>query len=185
MNATRLYAGMLDNSVEFFNSDDGLKAITNGSVINFGELPIKLHQKIKRIYDNHPEADEVLRGWFPTQPAKRLETFVKCRFGGLDFTPDISDNEIQDGEYWSCPLRGVCKGEGKICKPVTYNNHPLDATEINILRLLSTDLTNEAIGSEMKLPMGTLHKIKQKLYEKLNIRTRPEATLVVVSLNLL
>lgn len=185
MNSTKLYPGMLDKSVEFFNTDKGLKAIANGSVIDFSDLPIELHRLVKRIYDNNIEAQQVLMEWYPNNPAKRLETFVKCRFGGLDFTPDISDNEIQDGEHWSCPLRGVCKGEGKICKPVTYNNHPLDATEINILRLLSTDLTNEAIGSEMKLPMGTLHKIKQKLYEKLNIRTRPEATLVVVSLNLL
>lgn len=185
MNASKCYPGMLDDSVEFFNSSNGLKVMTNGSVIDFSEMPVKLHQLVKRIYDNHPEADEVLKGWFPTQPAKRLETFVKCRFGGLDFTPDIQNNVVQDGEYWDCPLRGSCKGEGKICKPISYNQQTLSTTEINMLRLLSTDKTNIAISDDLNLPLGTFHKIKQILYQKLNIRTRPEATLVVVALNLL
>jgi DNA-binding CsgD family transcriptional regulator len=185
MNAAKLYPGMLDNSVEFFNSENGLKVMTNGSVINFGDMPIKLHQLVKKVYDRHPEADEVLRNWYPTQPAKRLEAFVKCRFGGLDFTPDIQDNILQDGEYWDCPLRGKCKGEGKVCKPLSYNDQTLNNTEIKMLRLLATDKINTVISDDLNLPLGTFHKIKQILYQKLNIRTRPEATLIVVALNLL
>lgn len=185
MNATKLYPGMLDDSVEFFNFNNQPKVITNGLVINFADAPARVHQLAKQVYDRHPEADEVLRNWFPTQPGKRLEAFVKCRFGGLDFTPDIQNGTIQDGEYWDCPMRGNCKGEGIVCKPISYNNQTLTSTEIKILRLLVTDKINTVISDDLNLPLGTFHKLKQILYQKLNIRTRPEATVVVMALNLL
>jgi len=181
----KVYPGMIDRNYEFFSSPDALRVINNGSIMNFNEIPMPLYQRIKELIDKSPEAKEILNEWFPDSEIKRLEKFAECRFGGLDFEPDITPETTQFGEYWDCPLRGVCKGEGKVCLPLTYNNHPLDATEIKVLRLMATDLTNDVISSQLDIALGSLHKIKKILYQKLNILTKQEAALIARELNLI
>lgn len=185
MNNLRLYPGLIDANIEFFNHKDSLKVMSNGSVFNFNEIPMPLYQRLKDVMHSHTDALQILQKWYPESELKQIETFTKCRFGGLDYTPDITEATIQDGEYWDCPLRGACEGEGKVCKALTYNNHALEPIEIKILKLLTTDLTNEVIALEAEVPLGSLHKIKAKLYNKLNVQTKPEATLVAVDLNII
>lgn len=181
----RIYPGLNCNSIEFFNQDNQVKLFTKGKMLDFEDLPYSYHQQIEDARKANPEAQAILDEWFPNSSLQQNEKFVKCRFGGLDFTPDIKNHQLQDGEYWDCPLRGSCKGEGKVCLPVKYNNQPIEAQEIKLLQLLITNDTNEVIGDKLNLPMGTLHKMKRILYAKLNIQTKQGAARVVRELNLI
>lgn len=182
---TKTYPGMIDSSYEFFKSPDGLKVMSSGNVLKFKDIPMPLYQFLKEHMKAEPETMKVLKSWFPNSELCQLEKFAECRFGGLDFIPDISDNDLQFGEYWDCPLRGNCKGEGIVCKNLSYNNNVLSAFEIKMMRMVATNYTNEVIAELLDISFGQLHKLKQVLYQKLNVQTKQEVTLIAGSLNLI
>lgn len=178
----RVYPGILDTNIEFFNANDQVKVITNGTVIPFEDLPYAHHQLIKEQID--APAYEILKAWHPDSEIEQITKFVSCRFGGLDYTPDVENNKLQNGEWWACPHRGNCAGEGIVCTSLTYKGSPLSTKHITLIQLLSSDHTNEAIADKMKLPMGTFHQLKKELYSILGTQTKQGVTLIAVFLNL-
>lgn len=182
---SRIYPGLNCNSVEFFIADDQLKAFSQGRMQNFSDLPFSILLILRDALKAEPETVKILKEWHPESEMKRLETFVKCRFGGLDFEADIKNMELQEGEYWDCPLRGHCKGEGVLCKNPKYNGQEILPKDIFTLRQLATSITNEGLAEKLNLPMGTFHAYKKELYKKFNIQTKPEAVALLAGLNLL
>ena len=182
---TRMYPGLSDSSIEFFTQDNKVKAFSQGKIRDFYDVPFTSLLILREALEKDSAADTVLKEWHPESEMKRMEKFVSCRFGGLDFKPDIKDLELQSGEYWPCPLRGVCRGEGIVCKPLEYNGSALSQKEIKLIQLLPTSLTNEALADQVKLPMGTFNLFKKELYKKLNVQTKQEAVLIAVELNIL
>lgn len=180
----RIYPGVLDANAEFFVFEDQVQLISNGTTTPFNEIPYTYHQLLRETLALELEASAILKEWHPDSEFHQLRTFAKCRFGGLDCTPDILDNKLHKGDYWSCPNRGNCKGEGVVCTLPTYNGHKLTATDVQFIKLLSSDLTNEAIASQMDLPMGTFHQKKKRLYDKLETPTKQGVALIGVSLNI-
>lgn len=185
-NINKVYPGMLDSSFEFFRAHNGLKVMSSGTVYDFHEIPITIYQFLKEKMESEPEVHTILKGWFPDSELQQLEKFAECRFGGLDFTPDIINHVAQESEYWDCPLRGVCKGEGKVCKHLKYNGEIIDAMDIKIMRLIAAETKNEVISEIVDVPYGSFHKIKTALYKKLdNANTKEKAVLVAHRLNLI
>lgn len=189
MNTTtqpQVYPGMLCQGIEIFKTDEGTKVISSGTVMQFHDIPSPIYQVLKENMIADQQAHAVLKQWYPESELKQLEKFSECRFGGLDFTPDIIDNKLQDGEYHDCPFRNNCKGNGIVCKSLKYKGEALSNQDIELLRLLSTNATNEAIAEDINISFGQFHKVKKELYTKLgHIQTKQEATLIAVSLNLI
>lgn len=181
----RIYPGLTDSSVEFWNHDDETKVLSQGKVTDFYDTPISILLLIREQLSKEHDTDAQLKEWHPESEMKRMEKFVRCRYGGLDFKPDVINLQLQAGEYWPCPLRGKCRGEGIVCKNAVYNNQELTGKDIKLIQLLSTNLTNEALADKFKMCMGTFNLFKKELYKKLNIQTKQEAVLVAVELNLL
>ncbi|MBX9886650.1 MAG: LuxR C-terminal-related transcriptional regulator [Flavobacteriaceae bacterium] len=92
---------------------------------------------------------------------------------------------MQDGEYWECPNHGNCKSEGILCKLPTYNEQRLDKQEVKLLQLMASNMTNEVIADELAMPLGSFHKLKKNVYDKLGIQTKQEGTMVSFFLNLI
>jgi len=183
---SRLYPGMIDQGVEIFKTKEGVKVISSGTIIAFQDIPMPIYQILKENMVSDVKAFPILKHWYPNSELQQLEKFASCRFGGLDHTPDISNNILQDGEYHDCPFRGKCKGEGLVCRAVKYNGNTLSNQEISLLKLLATNDTNELIAEKLKISYGQFHKIKKLLYAKLgNIQTKQEATIVAIELNLI
>lgn len=180
-----LYPGLLCDNVELFNDGTGLKAISGGKVTNFSELPFLIVQTIREAIEANPEVKAHLLRMHPDSEMKRIEQFAICNFSGLDYTPDIAGGVLQEGEYWECPKRGICPAEGKLCKQLQYNGQTLSAVEIKMIKMLSTDMTNDVMAEELSLPLGTFHLIKKKLYQKLGVYTKQELTLIGVGLNII
>jgi len=180
------YPGMISNEVEFFTTGEELKAIHNGKIIPFKEINESIYKMLKDAMINDSEAYNELIEWHPNNEQKQIEQFTNCRYGGLDFNPDInSAGKLQKGEWWECPLRGNCKAEGKVCKNIHYNGHIISNEEIQLIKLLVTDKTNEEIADEMELRLGTLHFKKRVLYEKLEIKTKQELTIFGLKYNII
>lgn len=177
---------MVDDAVEFFKDSEGkLKYIHQGKVNCVSELPYWLTRVLNEYIEKNPEVKKHLQDFHPDSEIKQLHQFISCRFGGLDFRGDIIDGQLQESEYAFCPLRGNCKSEGVLCKMPIVNGHTLSATEVKIIQLSTTDLTNEVIAEETDLPLGTFHKIKQSIYEKCEVPTKQCLTKLAYSLNLI
>lgn len=185
VNTNRLFPGMATTATEFFVDQKELKFIHSGRILPFTELSFG----IIRILEEKINQDKFLKlelfDMHPTSKMKRIEQFAKCRFGGLDFRADIIDGDIQEGDYWECPLRGSCKSEGILCKLPTYNGLQLQKQDVKLMQLLATDKTNEVIADEMQLPLGSFHKAKKNLYEMLNVQTKQEVVIISIKLNLI
>lgn len=184
-NDNKLLPGILSDGVEFFLHEETIKVISSGRVMNFKDLPFSTIQLLREEIDRQPKVMAELIAMYPDSENKRLEQFVKCRFGGLDYEPDLSRNGVQKGEWWDCPLRGNCTSEGILCKKVAYNGYLLTSQDIRLLQLLSTNYTNEHIAETMNLPLGSLHVLKKKLYHMLGVQTKQESTIIAQRLNLI
>lgn len=179
------YPGMITNEVEFFTTGEELKVINKGKIYSFKELDASIIKILSDAMKQDQNAQAVLIKWFPNQELKQVEKFTQCRFGGLDFNPDInSAGKLQKGEYYQCPFRGKCEGEGVVCRNIRHNGNEITNEEIQLIKLLVTDLTNEDIADEMNLKLGTLHFKKRVLYEKLEITTKQQLTLFAVQHNI-
>lgn len=184
-NTLSVYPGMLCSATEFFVDGTETKFIQNSKILPFSEVSFTTIQIIDEAINNDAEAKLELFDMHPNSKMKRIEQFIRCRFGGLDFQGDIKDGVLQDGEYWDCPNRGNCKSEGILCKLPKYNGQRLEKQEVQLLQLMATNKTNDAIAFEMDMAMGSLHKLKKIVYDKLGIQTKQEGTMVSFFLNLI
>jgi DNA-binding CsgD family transcriptional regulator len=181
----RMYPGMGCSATEFFLANDEMRIIQNSKILPFCEISFGTQQILQEAINEDLNVKLALHDMHPTSKMKRLEQFAKCRFGGLDFQGDIKNGELQDGEYWQCPNHGNCPHEGILCKLPTYNNQRLTKQDVQLLQLTATNKTNEAIGEELDLPMGSFHKAKKYLYVKLGIQTKQEGVMISMFLNLI
>lgn len=182
---SKLYPGMMCSSTEFFVCGDNLKVLQNGTVKNFHDLSFCTMEILKEAMVSCEETILALNEFHPESEIKRIEQFARCRFGGLDFESDIKDGVLQDGEFWACPNHGSCKFEGTLCKLPIVNGHRLTKQEVLLMQMTSTDLTNEVIADETGVPLGSLHKMKKFLYEKLAVQTKQEVMKWAIILNLI
>lgn len=187
MTESRIYPGMISSEIEMFVVENELKVIQGGKVSSFAELPYATFQILREAIEADEEVQTHLHIMHPSSEYRRIEQFAKCRFGGLDFKGDICNETgtMQDGEYWDCPLRGNCRSEGVLCKMPKVGTERLTTSEIRIIQLSTTDKTNEVIAEEMNLALGTFHKSKQNIYEKLQITTKQCLTKFAMSINLI
>lgn len=183
--ANRLYPGMGCSATEFFVAENGVKIIQDSKVLPFCEISFETQKILQDAIDADLEVKLHLFDMHPTSKVKRLEQFVTCRFGGLDFQGDIQDGQLQDGEFWACPKRGKCASEGILCKLPSYNGQRLSIDEVHLMQECSTPKKNEVIAEDLSLPYGSFHKSKKILYEKLGIQTKQECALIATILNLI
>ena len=185
LNSNSMYTGMLCSSTEFFVSDGSVKIIQNSKVLPFCEISSATMQILDEAINSDLAVKLELFDMHPNSKMKRIEQFAKCRFGGLDFQGDLKDGVLQDGEYWDCPNHGNCKSEGILCKLPSYNNQRLEKQEVKLLQFMASNMTNDVIADELSMPLGSFHKLKKNVYDKLGIQTKQEGTMVSFFLNLI
>lgn len=184
MSTTRIYPGMCDDSLEIFFNEDTKKlmAIYQGKTICYRNLPQKATQFLDDILDQEPETLEFLNQKFPNDRASQKEMLANCRFGGLNFIPDVHPELETKSDWVSCQIRNTCKGCGIVCKSIEYQGQELTETDIKAIQLLSTSLKNEAVIDELNMCLGSFHVYKTNLYKRFGINTKQELTRVGVKL---
>ncbi len=182
---TKLYPGMNGSGIEFFTVESEVKVISGGKIYNFTELSFPIIQLLREEINNNKVLKMALLDWHPKSEFSRLEQFAKCRFGGLDFEADIKSNQLQSGEYWDCPIRANCANNGLVCSAPKYNEQELTPIDIALMKHTSTSETNEVIAEKLFLPLGSFHKAKKILYDKLCVQTKQEVALIASRLNII
>ena len=185
MNTNKIYPGMLCAGIEFFVHDDEEKVIQGGVVKDLAQAPYSVFDILEEAIDADESVKAALLKMHPLSKHQRLRQFVRCRFGGLDMQPDIKAGVLQEAEYWPCPLRGSCPAEGVLCKMPRHNGNELSKDDISLMKLIATDRTNKSIADVLNVPLGTFHRNKTALYNKLGIITKQEVALIAVALNLI
>lgn len=181
----KILPGMLCNAVEFFTDGSQIRFINNGQIKAFSQLDYTTARIIGEKIASNPEIENQLRLMHPDSEIKRLEQYIVCNFSGLDSIGDITNGKLQEGEFWDCPKRGNCSGEGIICKAPRYNQELLTYREVSLIKLLVTDMTNEVIAESMVISLGTFHALKKVLYNKLNVSTKQQVTIIAMELNII
>lgn len=175
--------GITSSGLEFFNQEGKIKFIHNGNVKDFIEIQPIVLEIIKNEINKDVNVKKELERLYPHSEIEQIFKFIKCRYGGLDSTPDLSNGNLQASEYWECPIRENCMSKGILCKKVEYEGSKLEWEDIQLMKLLTTNKTNEAIADELKIPLGSFHSKKKKLYEIFNISTKQELAILCMLLN--
>lgn len=116
--------------------------------------------------------------------AEDWEQFGICRYGGFDNKPDFNiDSGETTHDFYDCPLRGSCPGEGLVCKSiicgideVTGDTIIINAAEIRVLKLMSQDLTDIMIADKLDISEHTVRKHLANLRLKLNMHSKQALT---------
>lgn len=162
--ATKVVAGMIDDhSIEFFMADNKNLAMFKGVVTPIADLPDGILSKIEEYIT--PEVGEYLTLLNVNGRISRIEKFLSCRYGSLDFTADFADGELKEPEYWHCPNRGKCPVENRLCKLP----RDLSEKEIEYIKLVGNDFSDKIIADKMGLSPKTVEKISYKVRNRLNI----------------
>ena len=177
MNATRLYPGMCDDSLEIFfhPEEQKLKAIENGSVKDFSSVSAKKKRFLTSIIENDTQLAEVLDGMFPGDNDAQVEKLAQCRFGGLNFQPDYcAATNTQNHDIIDCSIRSTCPGSGIICKNLSYQGEELTHTDVLAIQLMASDHKTEVLAEELHMPLGTFHVYRTKFFNRLGVKSKPE-----------
>lgn len=184
--SNKVYPGMICSGIEFFVVENEEKVIQGGKILPFDQASYSVLMLLQEAINADPKVKAELIKMHPDSGHKRLKQFARCRFGGLDLQPDIKDGVLQEGEYWACPLRGNCSSEGILCRQPQFNGRELSSEDITLIRLISSNLTNENIAEKINKPYGSFHGVKQALYEKLGgVQTKQEVAMIAFFLNLI
>lgn len=143
-------------SVEFFHNDTMLMVIEEGVIKPFADISLSILDLLSTELDADEEATEALNKMRITDPALRLEQFATCRYGDFNNRPDIHGGD-RDLEYYDCGQRGVCKFEGRLCKRMNAQYGVLTRAELRIIKLVTSDLSDEEIACRLFLSIHTIH----------------------------
>ena len=108
-----------------------------------------------------PHAVCRLQEWVAESAANRrffeyrmVDRFIRCNFGEADFLYSDVENGIFHFEEVKCPLRGICKDEGVICKPKFQL--PVTREEGRVAALYSKGLTADEIAGVLRKSVKTI-----------------------------
>ena len=185
MTSTKLYPGMCDDSLEFFyiQEEDRLMAITEGTVVDYEELPSSKTQFLDVLIESEHDVKEILSSWSECRSEQKRK-LAECRFGGLNFTPDFNNGSYVPDSY-DCPHKNSCNGFGVVCKPLVHNGYTLNATDEKAIKLLISSKKNTVIAEELNMPLGSFEVYRTRLYNSLRISTKQELASVVFFLGLI
>lgn len=128
-------------------------------------------ENIKKYF---PEAMNALMSWasdsrrnVPYYEFRIVDRFIRCNFGEADFlSPDIEMGRFHFEEV-KCPLRGICKGEGVICKPRPLTDMPEE--EKKVVGLYSKGLLPHEIAMELGKKESTVKRQIHNAYTRLKL----------------
>jgi DNA-binding CsgD family transcriptional regulator len=182
-------AGLLDRNVEFFaTSPFKVRAIHNGRVYTFDELPEKIHQTVtrKRLSDKNAEYSFNKLGIGDN--AERDERYAYCLFGALDNTADLDTrNNTLCGEYRVCSDKHSCPYAIRFCtrKINTPTGESLAPREIELVQLIAQGYTYKEICQRMLIAEGTLVTYRSHVFYKLEAHKQSDVTRFALLHNLL
>lgn len=174
MEKSRIPAGLMDPNFEFFLYKGVVMVLSGGKIRAFESLPANdpVVLKVKHDMDNHPKAVDALGEMGITGSLDCMLTYIRCRYGNLDPSPDITVEGFSRAEYRDCGRRGECKHEGILCEKIQAPNGRFTSRELQVIQLLSEDLPNKLIADEMGVSIITVNTHIQNIHHKIGSHSK-------------
>lgn len=168
----RLPAGMLagDLSTEMFGKRETRKVygVSNGKTVSFNELNPKMRAQVFERLLNDERAMKDLRHLPQTEA---IEHYAFCIFGAADSKPDFSeDGVLQQADNFICSDNCVCLNWSS--KKITIDGEVLTPRQLQIVKLLATDLCDKQIADKLGISLSTLDSHKKTLFDKCNVASK-------------
>lgn len=163
----RVQPGLVDSHLDFFLSENRLFFSHNGQINPFKLLPEDKMQQLEAHLNEDEEAMAALDEMRISERVARLQQFARCRFGGNDVYPDLTDEGVFRADFHICPLSGSCKHEGKLCKILSGpDGEEITHREKDVLLLIARGFMQKEIAAALNVEMVTVAKIKKSLFNK-------------------
>lgn len=168
----RLPAGILagDLSTEMFGDRETKKvfALSNGQTISFDEMNPKFRAQIFKKMLNDEKALKSL-SHLPEKEA--IEHYAFCIYGAADSEADFCKNGIlQKSENFICSENCFCLGWHS--KKIKIDGQILSPRQLEIVRLLATDMADKQIADKLNICQSTLDTHKKILFEKCGVASK-------------
>lgn len=132
------------------------------------------------IRDRYPKAHDALMTLYSSSTMNRryyeyrvVHRFIRCNFGEYDqYNLDVDHNGRFLFEEVRCPLRGECCLEGVVCKPEL--NTRLTEREMEVFRLIASDLSGDEIAAELNLSPCTINRHRENIKAKIGAKNVAE-----------
>lgn len=178
MNAQLLPAGIEGSGIEVYKDyQNKLFYIQDGIKQSYLMMPFEYRSVFRTEMDEDMDAKLVMKKDFNiTDENKMEEMFVSCRYGNLDYQPDLLDGRLQhDAPHCNNILS--CPGFGVICKiPVTPSGKKLTRKEYHIISRISIGKQAKEIASEMNSSEATTRTHTQRIHAKLQVNNNVEVS---------
>jgi len=174
MTKIQIPSGLIDENIELFSAQGKMMATHSGSVKSLFDLPEPFLKKLTAKMNAVPSVKAALIHAGYKTVNEQLEKYAECKFGGFDLTADFKDGEFSDSEYHECGFRGVCPMEGIVCGFFKVGGQIISPFEIQMIKHLATDDTLPVIAEKLEISINTFESKKQKLFEKLDVLSRPK-----------
>lgn len=170
----KLPAGLIDNSIEVFRHQDKIKALMNGSVVDYLELPLALREPFQAELLRDKAAVKCIRSEFCIDDMNLMEErFVGCRYGALDHAPDLKGNLLMS-DAPVCDKIKDCPGFNVVCKVPPGPNGTLCRSEYLVVQLVGQGKLDKEIAAELGIEITTVRTHLARTRHKLCFNTRVE-----------
>jgi DNA-binding CsgD family transcriptional regulator len=168
----RLPAGMMmgDLSTELFSERTTKKvfAISNGKTVSFEDLNPKMRAQIfERLLDD----DRAIEDLKHLTQKEAIEHYAFCVFGAADSAADFcADGHLQEADNFICSDNCLCLNWKS--KKIKIDGEVLTPRQLEIVKLLATDLCDKQIADKLGICLSTLDTHKKTLFEKCNVSSK-------------
>jgi DNA-binding CsgD family transcriptional regulator len=168
----RIPAGMIagDFSTELFGERKSKKVfgVSNGKTVPFDEINPKMRAQIfERLLDDEKAMEDLKH--LPQKEA--IEQYAFCVFGAADSAADFSvDGILQEAENFICSDN--CKCLNWKSKKIKIDGEILTPRQLEIVKLLASDLCDKQIADKLNICLSTLDTHKKHLFEKCNVLSK-------------
>ncbi len=159
----------INSGIEAFVDGDKVMILKDGKVIPLNDSIQALHDFYYCMSsDSEIEATLERMGYHGTEAVNK---FVACRFGEFDSRADLTEDGVSMPEFWNCPERGKCIGEGIVCVLPRGINGKLTPREIQVIKMIHSEMTDTQIGDALQIAENTVHKHRQNIAYKIGCKS--------------
>lgn len=153
-----------------------------GITLPFSKLPHKYHILLL----NQMKADKVAFKEILKEHGSALaglEDYAFCKYGGLDSSPDLSNDQLAECENFLCKsqIEGVCKCLKWKKITIRSNGNTLTISEIKVLELIGKKFTNIEIAETLHITINTVKTHRANLHLKFGVQSTQELIIDAVN----
>lgn len=173
--------------VEFFEMDNTVYAMTEGSVIEFDNWTVEVAEILNNDLEKNNKALRALDKLGITDSIERLKKYACCRYGSFNLIPDFSESGIcTDVEIaCSCKLKDTCPVAGLLCclTPVTKFG-TVTEKEMEVAVLLAKGFQTKEIAAQLNMHVQGVASRINSIFEKTGYNNRTEIAVWVNTLGI-